>query len=294
MLLKASGKELKLFDFNAEKHNNWMIALSGGTDSALMLWFTCKLFPNKRIVCHTGTDTSKDPFVGDYAEDIVIWMRKQFPNVNIQHELYKFNSMELHNIEKARKEVEEAEEKGESWKMPTVFGHAKAVASKELKSQIRIKHNITMSAHGITKNPPIEVQEQMGFTHVAEGRRNHDYDILTYGKLMKSPKITKVHVKPFVQVDKKWVAGMYEKLGLMNELFPMTAALFFHQWPTLRHLIMKLINHRRQTRFSGPQLRPVPNSQPASKECQQLLALSALLLVLKFLHAKFRGYYLAA
>ena len=222
--LVANGQTVDFFDFDHSMHDNLFLALSAGTDSTLLLYLACKYLPEKRIVCHTGTDTSKDPFVGDYAEDIVIWMRKQFPNVNIQHELYKFNSMELHNIEKARKEVEEAEEKGESWKMPTVFGHAKAVASKELKSQIRIKHNITMSAHGITKNPPIEVQEQMGFTHVAEGRRNHDYDILTYGKLMKSPKITKVHVKPFVQVDKKWVAGMYEKLGLMNELFPMTAS----------------------------------------------------------------------
>jgi len=219
--LVANGQTVDFFDFDHSMHDNLFLALSAGTDSTLLLYLACKYLPEKRIVCHTGTDTSKDPFVGDYAEDIVIWMRKQFPNVNIQHELYKFNSMELHNIEKAREEVEEAEEKGESWKLPTVFGHAKAVASKELKSQIRKKHNITMSTHGITRNPPIEVQKEMGFTHVAEPRRNaeHHYDILNPSKSGK-----KLHVKPFVNIDKRWIAGMYEQLGLMDELFPMTAS----------------------------------------------------------------------
>ena len=33
-----------------------------------------------------------------------------------------------------------------------------------------------------------------------------------------------VHVKPFVNIDKRWIAGMYEQLGLMDELFPMTAS----------------------------------------------------------------------
>ena len=55
-----------------------------------------------------------------------------------------------------------------------------AVAARDLKKEIRRKYNITMSTHGITRNPPVEVQKEMGFTHVAESRRNaeHHYDIL--------------------------------------------------------------------------------------------------------------------
>lgn len=217
--LIANGQTVNFFDFDHSMHDNLFISFSAGTDSSLLLYLACKYLSDKRIVCHTGTDTSKDPWIAEYATDIVIWMRKQFPNVDIKHELYTFNSRDLIHIEKAREEVEAAKKIGEEWKYPSVFGHAKAVATRDLKRPIRAKHKITMSTHGITRNPPVSVQEEMGFTHVAEARRNYDYDILNPsadGKM--------VHVKPFVQIDKKWIAGMYEQLGLMDELFPLTAS----------------------------------------------------------------------
>ena len=219
--LVANDQTVDFFDFDHSMHDNLFISFSAGTDSSLLLYLACTYLSDKRIVCHTGTDTSKDPFVGEYATDIIIWMRKQFPHLEIAHEQYVFNSMDLKWIEIARKEIEEAESKGEGWRFPTVFGHAKAVAAREPKREIRKRYNITMSTHGITRNPPVEVQKEMGFTHVAEPRRNaeHHYDILNPSKSGKN-----LHVKPFVNIDKRWIAGMYEQLGLMDELFPMTAS----------------------------------------------------------------------
>ena len=215
MLLKANGKELKLFDFDAESHDNWLIGLSGGTDSALMLWFVCKLFPHKKIVCHTGTDISKDPFVGDYASEIFQWMQRQYPGVNLIHELYKFDSSELRHIEAAREEIESSDTPEI---FPTVYGHAKGVATREAKRAIRKKYDITLSMHGISKNPPIEVQEKNGFTHVAEGRRNYEYDEIEYKKS------GNVHYMPWRNVDKSFIAEIYKQYDLLETLFPMTAS----------------------------------------------------------------------
>ena len=121
--------------FDHSMHDNLFISFSAGTDSSLLLYLACTHLSDKRIVCHTGTDTSKDPFVGDYATDIIIWMRKQFPHLEIAHEHYVFNSRDLEHIEVARKEVEEAESIGEGWKYPTVYGHANSSCSKRFKKR---------------------------------------------------------------------------------------------------------------------------------------------------------------
>ena len=215
MLLKANGKKLKLFDFDTEGHDNWLIALSGGTDSALMLWFVCKLFPHKRIVCHTGTDESKDPFVGDYASEIFEWMQEQYPHVNLIHEKYKFNSRERRHLDVARKEIE-ASDTPEIF--PSILGHAKSVATREKKAPIREKYNITFSMHGISKNPPIEVQEKYGFTHVAEGRRNFTYPEVDFKQS------GYVHYMPWRNVDKSFIAEIYKQYDLLETLFPLTAS----------------------------------------------------------------------
>lgn len=219
MKFTANGQSIDFFNFDHSMHDNVSVGFSGGTDSSLLLYMLATYLPEKRIVAHCGTDLSKDPFVGEYATDIWEWMRPKFPNVDMTLELYTFNSSDLEWIQIAQKEIDEAEEKGIRHTLPSVLGHAKAVSTRKIKSELRKKHNITMSCHGITKNPPIEVQEEMGFTHVAEGRRNYNYDVLNPSSDGKN-----IHVKPFVNVDKRFIAGMYEQLGLMEELFPMTAS----------------------------------------------------------------------
>lgn len=214
MILEAAGQTVDFFGFDHSMHDNVFIAFSGGTDSALLLYLICTHLSDKKIYCHTGTDTSKDPFVKEYAEDIMIWMRKRFPHCNITHDQYDFNSRELRYYQQARKEIDEAEDKSI---FSAVGGHAKVVAQREHTNPLRKKYGITMSCHGITANPPVEVQKKLGFEHVAESRRNQ-----WYNPIVPSPSGKKVHHKPFVNVDKRWVAGMYKKLDLMEELFPMT------------------------------------------------------------------------
>lgn len=208
MILNVDGQELEFFEWDHSAHSTFMLGLSGGTDSAMFLYLACMAIPEKKIICHTGVDTNnrKDPWIAHYASDIIDWMRKQFPKVDIMHEPYHFNSGALENITQARKEIEEAEDKSI---FPTVYGHAKAVAQRPDQNRLRRKYNVTLSGHGITKNPPIELPR-------AESRRNREYDrfdVWPSGK---------IHYKPFVNVDKKYIAGLYKQYNLMDTLFPMT------------------------------------------------------------------------
>lgn len=210
MILKAQGKEIEFFEWDHSSHKKFMLALSSGTDSAMYLYLACLAIPEKQIICHTGVDRGwgKDPYIGDYAREIVDFMRKKFPHVDIVHEVYDFNSQLLEHIQQARKEIDEAEDKS---LFPTVYGHAKGVATRAIKREIKQRYECTLSGHGITKNPPIELPH-------AEPRRNREYEPMV---VLKSGN---VQYRPFVNVDKKFIAELYEQYDLMDDLFPMTAS----------------------------------------------------------------------
>ena len=70
--------------------------------------------------------------------------------------------------------------------------------------------------HGITANPPIEVQKQLGFLDAVEPRRNLKYDEFKWTKT------GKLHYTPFINVDKKFIADLYNQFDLMSSLFPLT------------------------------------------------------------------------
>ena len=213
MILKANGQEIDFLGFDTTKFDRVFLALSGGTDSAMILYLLCKYQPDWKIICHTGIDKHKDPWVGEYASEIVGFMQNKFPNVEIIHEQYKFDSLDPITLYYAKKEWDAIEDKSV---LPTAQGYSKAFASQDLKSKLRIKYDIKLSIHGITANPPMEVQKKLGFDKVAEPRRNKTYKEETWKKS------GKMHYRPFVNVDKKFVSDLYKQFNLMDDLFPLT------------------------------------------------------------------------
>ena len=213
MILKANGQELKFLEFDTSKFDRVFLALSGGTDSAMILYLLCKYKPDWKIICHTGIDKHKDPWVGEYASEIVELMKKKFPDVDIIHEQYKFDSLDSTTLYYAKKEWDAKEDKSI---LPTAVGYSKAFAANDIKSELRIKYDIKLSIHGITANPPLDVQKELGFDKVAEPRRNKTYDEETWKES------GKMHYRPFVNVDKKFVADLYKQFDLMDDLFPLT------------------------------------------------------------------------
>lgn len=213
MILQANGKTLKFLEFDTSNFDRALLGLSGGTDSAMLLYLLCLEKPKWKIICHTGIDKHKDPWVGEYAADIVELMRKKFPHADIVHEVYNFNSLDPLWMYRAEKEWHEQPDKSI---LPTIEGYSKAVASRPHKSAIRKKYDIKLSLHGITANPPIEEQKKFGIDKVAEPRRNQVYEEEQWKKS------GKLHYRPFVNVDKKFVADLYKQFNLMEDLFPLT------------------------------------------------------------------------
>ena len=112
--------------------------------------------------------------------------------------------------------IAEWNEKEDKSVLPTAQGYSKAYAAQDLKSELRKKYDIKLSIHGITSNPPLDIQKELGFDKVAEPRRNKTYDEETWKKS------GKMHYRPFVNVDKKFVADLYKQFDLMEDLFPLT------------------------------------------------------------------------
>ena len=213
MILKANGKVLNFLEFDTSTFDSVFLALSGGTDSAMILYLLCKIKPEWKIICHTGIDKPKDPWVGEYGADIVDFMKSKFPHVDIVHEIYKFNSLDPMTLYYATKEWNEQPDKSI---LPTAQGYSKNFASRPPKSKIRKKYDIKLSIHGITANPPIEVQKELGFDHVAEPCRNQVYEEENWKKS------GNCHYKPFVNIDKKFIADLYKQFNLIDDLFPLT------------------------------------------------------------------------
>ena len=211
MKFEAEGQSINFFDFDHSAHDKIMLSLSGGTDSALLLYMICKYLPEKQIICATGIDLWKDPFVGDYAAEIIEWTKKQFDS-QIIHETYTYHRQDPGYIEQAEKEISEAKDKTI---FSSVLGHAKQIAGRPHLKRIRTKHDVKLSIDGQSSNPPLEVQKKLGFEHVSEIRRNKKYDVVRHHN-------GNIHHKPLVNVDKKFIAGMYEQFNLLDSLFPIT------------------------------------------------------------------------
>ena len=56
MKLTANNKTIDFFEFDDSQFDRVFLALSGGTDSAMLLYLTCIEKPDWKIVCHTGID----------------------------------------------------------------------------------------------------------------------------------------------------------------------------------------------------------------------------------------------
>ncbi|MDB4378355.1 7-cyano-7-deazaguanine synthase [bacterium] len=70
---------------------------------------------------------------------------------------------------------------------------------------------------GITKNPPNDVMQTM-----STGHDGVDHDRTPLTKLRPTSNGDNTSFKPLVNIDKKGVAELYETLGVMDSLFPLT------------------------------------------------------------------------
>jgi hypothetical protein len=214
MIFTYGNQTVDLFDRYVPK--KVILSLSGGLDSASLFYLICKYYPEMEVIPFTGKDLHA-PFDALCALDIVQFMKDNFPNHPIgEHYMHEFD---VHDPE-LRKNAEEQWDNervmvnGELvGRCNTVSGLVKILEKRKHLEACYKLHNGTLIVTGMTKNPSNDVMQKLGFEELAEERRSYDKTSV-WGQ----------GYQPYLNVDKKFVAGIYKEHGLMNTLFPITGS----------------------------------------------------------------------
>ncbi len=217
MKITYGGQTIDLF--GTEVPSICPISLSGGADSASLFYLVSKFFPQIKIIPYTCRDLNA-PKDADAAEQIVKWMQKEFPNNNIPDiEFYEFNDRteDFVTWEECDKVINEH---------PPFNGMRRIQVSKIIQLD-KIAWNLmtrfpgAVELDGMTRNPPTEIMQSLGFYDKAERRRDQELPtVIEYRRNFSIPAYS--IYQPYANVDKKFVAEVYKENNLMETLFPLT------------------------------------------------------------------------
>ena len=197
-----------------------LLSLSGGLDSASLFYLICYHFPDTEIVPYTGQDVTA-PMDYECAKDILQYMIETFPTVNIRdHDVYTFDIMDPEWREyAASKREEEMVTLADGTKIdkcPKLSGLVKILMLRKNTERLRKQYPDYWILTGMTANPPVEEQHKYNFYNLAERRRDDKEQSPWYTN-------SKMY-QPYVNVDKKFVAGVYKDHKLMDTLYPFTSS----------------------------------------------------------------------
>jgi hypothetical protein len=209
MKITYNNITINFFDFEVKKI---LLSLSGGADSASIAYLICKHFPEIEIIPFTARDENA-PLDAIAATKIVKFLQKEFPNAALKdNEVFNFN---------------DRTEKYVSWEecdnYIQSYENYKLLNRVQMSKILQIDNNAILLSNrekciivdGITRNPPIEIMKNLNFYEKAERRRDVIDDKL-------KPNIFQNRYRPFINVDKKFVADIYIKNNLLETLFPIT------------------------------------------------------------------------
>ena len=197
-----------------------LLSLSGGLDSASLFYLICYHFPDTEIVPYTGQDVTA-PMDYECAKDILQYMRETFPTVNIRtHDVYKFDIWDEEWRQLARermdKETTTTSDGTVIPKFTVLSGLVKVLMLRKNTERLRKQYPDHWILTGMTANPPVAEQRKYSFYDVAERRRDDREQSPWYTN-------SKMY-QPYVNVDKKFVAGIYKDHKLMDTLYPFTSS----------------------------------------------------------------------
>lgn len=172
-----------------EPHNKICINISGGADSAILLWMLIQYCEKHIPDAELHVITSANPIKGWYNAN---WSTRvldkvlQLTGTKLIKSHYTFYSTdqireELDDVEKMQKDL----------------------------------HGITFTLHGTTQNPPLNIEKLLKGRHTPRDEGHGRMIIREY-----VPGITRW--TPLMKVDKRMVAHLYEHFNMMENLFPYT------------------------------------------------------------------------
>jgi len=209
MQITYNDKTIDFFKFPVEQV---VIALSGGTDSAAVMFLICKHFPNVEVIPYSCQDVY-NPYDIQAAEKIVKFMQDKFPSQNIQ-DLIKRNYDDRN--EALYPAAEEAIKNDPSFSTMTAQQVSKSLQLSAVRDELRNRYPNAYMINGMTRNPPIEdMKKHPIMFHMAETRRNQN-------DKQRNTRGPRRSYLPFANVDKKFVAAVFKENNLMDSLFPLT------------------------------------------------------------------------
>jgi hypothetical protein len=229
MRLTVGDRSIGFFDFDYIKMagiNKIGVSLSGGADSAIIFWLMAKYLPNDvQIIPWSSYEDSADPLKErpltiEAAENIVAFVSNEFPDANIG-EHYKFAYDRTCPI--AYKEAELLNVPGWDKYPMQIMGVVKMVFMRREKKKAFDNKLFGMIVGGITMNPPVEAMESDWRPPGWKNALGPKYEIRRSSESKITDKVkNRCYYNPFANVDKSFVAGLYEQEGLMNTLYPIT------------------------------------------------------------------------
>lgn len=195
------------------------ISISGGADSASLFYLISKYFPQVQLIPYTCRDQNapKDAIA---ATNIVKWMQQQFPDNKIRDiEIFDFNDRTEDFVS-----YKDCDLVINSY--PQYFGMRRTQISKiiqidNISKKLMQKFPGAIRLDGMTRNPPKEDMKRLNFYHLAERRRDKELPkIIEYRENIYDP-VMSIY-QPYANIDKKFVAGVYNENNLIETLFPLT------------------------------------------------------------------------
>jgi len=212
-----------------------VISVSGGLDSAALLFLLCKYFPTIEKHIFTGDDVNH-PIDAFNAENVVNYIKKQIPDHNIKsHDFAHFDDMNPKILEEVALLVKEQPELRN--KFPFIkrsqdgrleahkytdeemfYGKiAKPLLNRRNIMALMEKYECKVYLSGMTMNPPNDEMKRLGFFNLSEKQRNED-------RVSDKDILGRINYKPFYIVNKLFVKGVFEQHGILEEIYPLTGS----------------------------------------------------------------------
>tara|TARA_B100000900_G_scaffold379423_1_gene364309 strand:+ start:269 stop:1060 length:792 start_codon:yes stop_codon:yes gene_type:complete len=190
-----------------------VVSLSGGLDSSSLTYLIANYFPDIEIYPFHSKDVD-GPLDTECALNVHRYLKGMFPQIK-DLRIFEVNTSDPVWLKRAQEELDDPI-KGKINGVPrwgNVRGGSKALQNRRARWTMHKEHS-TVVCMAMSMNPPVDVMKERGFYNVAERKRDpgrSDEKQVDYGTYM-----------PYLYVDKRFVAGVYEEHGLMKELYPMT------------------------------------------------------------------------
>lgn len=214
MKLTYNNTTIDFFDFDLPKQ--MLVSLSGGCDSSAAAYLTSKHFPSIELIPFTSKDQNA-PKDAEAADQIVKWLQKEFPN-NVIHDLevYEFNDRteEFVTFKECKRHIKQIPR----YAKLNITQMSKVLQLNQNSWKLLEKYPGAIRLDGMTRNPPAAEMKKLNFYEKAERRRDLEQPEMLQLLIGDTDTI----YKPWINVDKKFVADIFKQNNLTESLFPLT------------------------------------------------------------------------